>query len=148
MEREMQVRVLGQGDIEHILASDAFDAAPDRAQTLAFLGEPNHLILGAFDADRLIGFASGVILLHPDKAPVLFISEVGVNDTYQRNGIGTRLCATLMEKARRRGCGGVWLATEVDNLPARALYCALGARETEGIVVCDWGGVMDPPDDG
>ena len=47
-----------------------------------------------------------------------------------------------MERARARGCKGIWLATETDNIAARALYRRLGADETTGIVVYDWDGAM------
>ena len=148
MNKEIQVRPLDDGDIDLILASDAFDNAPTPEATAAFLADPNHLIVGAIDAGRLIGFATGAILLHPDKAPAFFVSEVGVNDTYRRQGIGTRLCAMLLDAARRRGCQGIWLATETENAPARGLYRALAARETGGIVVYDWDGAMDRPGGG
>ena len=95
-------------------------------------------------ADRTaIGFASGTVLLHPDKPPALFVNEVGVDERWRRMGIATELCGRLFQIARDRGCQGIWLATEQENDAARALYKALNARETKGIVVYDWDGAMD-----
>ena len=37
----------------------------------------------------------------------------------------------------------IWLATETDNQPARAIFNKLNARETQSVVVYDWDGVMD-----
>ena len=87
--------------------------------------------------------ASGTVLLHPDKPPMLFVNEVGTHQHVRRQGIARRLCAALFEAARARGCKGIWLATETDNAPARALYHALGGRETEGFVIYDWDGALD-----
>jgi len=90
-----------------------------------------------------VGFASGTVLFHPDKQPGFFINEVGVAPAFRRRGIGRTLCRMLMDLVRERGCRDIWVATEDDNDPARALYRSLKARETGGIVVNDWGGAMD-----
>lgn len=148
MREKMQVRLLDAGDAALILQSPAFDAPAGKSRTAAFLADQNHLIAGAVRDGVLIGFASGAILLHPDKPPFLFINEVGVEDAFRRRGIGRRLCDVLMTAARLRGCRGTWLATETDNEAARALYRSLDGRETEGIVVYDWDGAMDPPAEG
>lgn len=71
------------------------------------------------------------------------MNEVDVTPKQQQRGIATVLCQKLIEIARQRGCKGIWLATEDDNVAARALYRKLDARETAGIVVYDWDGVMD-----
>lgn len=138
-----EIRRLTQADTALILASDAFDHRPRRDQTAGFLSNDNHEIVGAIHEGRLIGFASGVILLHPDKAPQFFISEVGVNEAHRKKGVATRLVTALIAVAKDKGCDGLWLATEKDNEPARGLYKKLKARETKDIVVYDWGGVMD-----
>lgn len=88
--------------------------------------------------DELIGFASGIIHHHPDKSAQLFISEVGVNAPFRKRGIGAALVNAL-----KAGYDTVWLATEEDNAAARGLYLKTGGAETKGVVVYDWGGVMD-----
>jgi ribosomal protein S18 acetylase RimI-like enzyme len=109
---------------------------PDQAK--AFLASPSHDIVVAMAGDLVVGMASGLAMLHPDKAPAYFISEVGVRDAYQRRGIATRLCRALHDISEKRGCAGIWVATEGDNHRARALYRALAARETAQVVVYDW----------
>ena len=136
---------LGPDDLDRLLGikEGLFDnpIRPDQAR--AFLNEPNHILMLAYDGANAVGMASGQIMLHPDKPPAFFIAEVGVRETHQRQGIAKRLCAALMTTARARGCEGIWLATEADNVAARALYTALNARETDDIVVYDWDGAMD-----
>ncbi|MFV2002826.1 MAG: GNAT family N-acetyltransferase, partial [Paracoccaceae bacterium] len=71
------------------------------------------------------------------------VNEVGVHDDYLRRGIGSRLTKALLDLVQADGDYDIWLATEHDNVAARALYNKLGARETGGIVVYDWGHAMD-----
>ena len=66
-----------------------------------------------------------------------------MDEELRNQGIGTALTQRLLDMGRARGCKGIWLATEGDNAPARALYRKLAARETKEIVVYDWDGAMD-----
>lgn len=69
------------------------------------------------------------MLLHPAKASVFFINEVDVAPACRRQGVATALCRKLIGIARDQGCRGIWLATEEDNVAARALYRRLDARD-------------------
>ena len=139
------LHLMGPDDLERLLAVEdgLFDNAirPDQAE--AFLNDPSHILIIAFDGDHAVGMASGQILLHPDKAPAFFVAEVGVRDAWQQRGIAKQMCARLLDEARALGSEGIWLATEGDNVAARALYRSLDARETADIVVYDWDGAMD-----
>lgn len=126
-------------------AADVFDNPVDPNQLRAFLADPGHLMVFATLGARVVCFASGSILLHPDKAPAFFVNEVGVDEDMRNQGFGAAVTEHLLALARASGCKGIWLATEGDNAPARALYRKLGARETEDIVVYDWDGAMDDP---
>lgn len=127
-----------------LLAGAAVFDGPVRPTSLAaFVADPGHELVFATSGGRVVGFASGTILLHPDKAPSFFVNEVGVEEDVRRQGIGAAVTERLMEIARAAGCEGIWLATEADNTPARALYRRLAARETGDIVVYDWDGAMD-----
>ena len=134
---------LDQENAQLLLGAGVFDNPVDTGQLDGFLADDVHELIFAVLGKTVIGFASGTILLHPDKAPALFVNEVGVAHDHQRQGIAQTLCNMLFDVARNRGCQGIWLATEDDNTPARALYRSLGARETGGVVVYDWDGAMD-----
>ena len=120
------------------LGPDVFDNPVDPVHLDAFLNDPSHLMVLGVQAGRVVGFASGVMNYHPDKAPVLFLSEIGTVPAERRKGIATALAKALIDLGKARGCTGCWLATEMDNHAARGLYRALGARETRDIVVYDW----------
>ena len=125
--------------------ADVFDNPVAPAQLQRFVDDAGHHLSFATSADRVIGFASGTVLLHPDKDPAFFVNEVDVTPDMQRQGIATELCTRLVNHARAAGCRGIWLATEGDNTPARGLYRKLNASETGDIVVYDWDGALDVP---
>ena len=58
--------------------ADMFDNPVKPAQLAAFLDDPGHELVLARAQGKAIGFASGLRMLHPDKAPLFFINEVGV----------------------------------------------------------------------
>jgi ribosomal protein S18 acetylase RimI-like enzyme len=143
MNEEITYHILAPQNARQLQGSDVFDNNVDPEQLTAFLADPGHEMVFAAVGARIIGMASGTVLLHPDKQPAFFINEVGVNEDFRRRGIAISLCKLLMKVARDRGCRGIWLATEIDNIEARGLYRRLDARETRGIVVYDWDGAMD-----
>lgn len=113
-------------DTAHYLdrvAEGVFDHAVRPDQTAAFVAEPSHMMaLAVSSDDAVVGMASAVRYLHPDKLPSLWINEVGVGDDWLRQGIASQLMETMLEKAEELGCEGAWLGTETDNIPALALY--------------------------
>jgi GNAT superfamily N-acetyltransferase len=107
------------------------DILPDQAAL--FLADPANVIWLAFDGDDAVGMLTGTVLRHPDKAPALFVNEVGTRDDWLRRGIARALVSRALDWTRASGIsGGMWLGTEADNAPARALYRACGADEVGG----------------
>jgi aminoglycoside 6'-N-acetyltransferase I len=110
---------------------DVFDheVRPDLLRQL--LGNPmNHLAVAVVDG-TVVGMASAISYVHPDKPLQLFINEVGVAGGYRRRGIARRLMDLIIDHGRRLGCTEAWVATEVGNTAARALYRATGGVEDE-----------------
>ena len=131
------VRRLGPGDAAVLdrVAPEVFDHAVDPRWTAEFLADPRHHLVVAIDGDTVVGFASGVHYVHPDKPPELWVNEVGVAPSHQRRGIGRAVVAALFAHGRTLGCREAWLGTEHDNAPARALYAALGGTETSMVIL-------------
>ena len=134
----VEFHILDAGNAARLMDAGVFDNPVDPAQLQSFVDDAGHLLVFATDGPGVVGFASGTILRHPDKDPVLFLNEVDVTPERQREGIGRELCVRLMALAKDAGCQGTWLATEVDNAPARALYRSLRATESTGVVIYDW----------
>jgi ribosomal protein S18 acetylase RimI-like enzyme len=147
-----KVRLAGPSDAADVLAADVFDDPANALATAGFLGAPgapdprNILVLAEMDG-RIVGFASGTVLDHPDKPRNLFVQELGVNEEAQRRGIARALMAALRTEGRARGCSATWVLTEDDNHAARATYAATGGEETTGVVMYEWTEAPSDPDD-
>jgi ribosomal protein S18 acetylase RimI-like enzyme len=127
---EIEVRMLRPEDetVLQNVASDVFDEMINPDLVTEFLCDSRHHLVVALDGDLVVGFASGVTYLHPDKPLALWINEVGVAPTHQRQGIGQRVMQTLLELGRGLGCEQAWVLTERSNTPARGLYESIGGQ--------------------
>ncbi|PVH28621.1 GNAT family N-acetyltransferase [Pararhodobacter oceanensis] len=139
-----RIHRLTLADLPRLCATPAglFDNPIDPEQAEAFLRNPLHLMLAMLEGEIILAFASGTILLHPDKPPGLFINEVGTRPAHRRRGYAKALVKALIAQANAQGCTTAWLGTEPDNLPARALYQSLDAQE-ESFIGYAWGGAFD-----
>ena len=131
------VRVLGPGDawVLERVAAEVFDNDVDACWAADFFADRRHHLAVALDGEVVVGMASGVHYVHPDKAPELWINEVGVAPTYHRRGIGRQLVEALLARAEELGCGEAWVLTEESNAAARRLYAAVGGTETTVVMV-------------
>lgn len=115
------------------IAPDVFDEPIDPERLAAYLAEPGHLMVLAFDGDTVVGQCAGVIHRHPDKPTELYVDEVGTASTHLRQGIARKMLAELFAWGRELGCTEAWLGTERDNHAANALYRGLTPTEDEAI---------------
>lgn len=122
------VRLLGPDDagvLDHV-ASDVFDDDVNARWAAEFIADPRHHLAVALDRTTVVGMASGVHYVHPDKSPELFVNEVGVAPTHQGQGIGRRLMQALLDHGRALGCREAWVLTDYSNAAARRLYASVG----------------------
>jgi aminoglycoside 6'-N-acetyltransferase I len=128
----MDVRLLTRGDdpVLQDVAEGVFDVAVDRALVSEFLADPRHHICVAIEEGTVVGFASAVHYVHPDKPAELWINEVGVAPAFQRRGLAKAVLQELLSHARSLGCREAWVLTDEDNTSARALYKSVGGEET------------------
>ncbi len=128
---DVVVRRVGHADLGLLgrVADDVFDGPIDAALLSEFLADPrHHLAIALSAANEVVGFASAVHYVHPDKRPQLFINEVGVSGPWQGRGLGSRLLHSLLDHAQALGCSEAWVLTDADNTAACALYRAAGGR--------------------
>ena len=129
------------------VAPGTFDNPIDPRWRDEFLADSRHHMAVAILAGEVIGMASAVTYVHPDKPPELWINEVGVAPAHRGRGVGKRLLAALFAHGRALGCTEAWLGTEPDNVAARRLYAAVGGREqTMMYFTFDLAGASSPGD--
>ncbi|WP_395748468.1 GNAT family N-acetyltransferase [Prosthecobacter sp.] len=107
------------------VAPDVFDHAVSPAFASEFLRDPRHHLAVAIDQDIVIGFASAVHYVHPDKPPELWINEVGVAESHRRKGLARQLLLLLFDLARSLGCRHAWVLTDRANPSAANLYSSM-----------------------
>ena len=131
------VRILGRDDAAVLrrVADGVFDHPVDPALTEEFLCDPRHHLAVALSADLVVGIASAVHYVHPDKPAELWVNEVGVAPRFRRQGLGKRLLQSLLAHGKASGCSEAWLGTERSNAAARRLYAAVGGKEETMVYV-------------
>lgn len=128
----MEIRLLGRGEahvLDHV-APEVFDKPVVPRLRDEFLADARHHLVVAIDAGVVVGFASGVHYVHPDKPAELWIGELAVTPALQRHGVGRRLLGALIDHARALGCVEAWVLTEPYNQAAVALYASTGMVRT------------------
>jgi len=127
----IEIKVLQRGD-DAVLANvapEVFDNPIDPDLTAEFLADLRHHIAVAIDDGLVVGFASGVHYVHPDKPPELWINEVAIAPTHRRQGLGKGVLLALFEVGRAHKCKVAWVLTDRTNPAAMALYRSLGGTE-------------------
>ncbi len=127
MDDDIKIERLGAGDERRLanVAAGVFDNEVVPRLAKRYLQGAHNVLVVALAGDLVVGFASGLFYLHPDKEQELWVNEVGVATAYRRRGIGQEIMATIAQIALRESCRGCWVLTEPDNAPANALYRSL-----------------------
>jgi GNAT superfamily N-acetyltransferase len=133
----IEIAVLGSNDA-HVLTNVApgvFDNPIDLPATSSFLGDPRCHLVVALEDGSVVAFVSAVHYVHPDKPrPELWINEASVAPTHQGRGLGKALMASMLDAARKIGCGEAWVLTDRSNGPAMRLYASTGGIESDQVM--------------
>ena len=142
-----QVRLLGHGDGPLLakVAPGVFDYPVDDRLAQEVLTDPRHHLAVALDGDTVVGFASAVHYVHPDKPPELWVNEVSVAETHRRHGLAKALLRALFEAGRGLGCAHAWVLTDRENRAAMRLYASAGGIGTEHMMFTFRLGAGPPP---
>jgi aminoglycoside 6'-N-acetyltransferase I len=127
----IEIKLLECGD-EAVLdnvAPQVFDNPISSRLTAEFLSDPRHHLVVAIENGRVVGFASGVHYVHPDKPAELWVNELGITPTHRGRGLGKGVLQLLLMKGRQLGCARAWVLTDRQNTAATALYASLGGKE-------------------
>lgn len=128
----MEFKILRPEDAAVLFATspDVFDDALDPRATREFLSDPRHHLVVAIDHGVVVGFASAVHYVHPDKrSPEMWINEVGVAASHRGRGVAKAILQRLLEVAREIGCAEAWVLSDRANEAALRLYKSNGGIE-------------------
>jgi len=126
----VEIKILRSGDraiLDHV-APGVFDSPLDPRLVTEFLGDARHHLVVAIDRGQVVGMASGVHYVHPDKPSELWINEVGVAPGQQGQGVGRALLHALLQHAESLGCREAWVLTDRANDAAMRLYASTGGQ--------------------
>jgi aminoglycoside 3-N-acetyltransferase I len=102
-------------------------ASPERLRQL--LVNDNFWIYGAFDdAMPIGGITAHVIPMTHSPGEELFIYDVAVQRSHQRQGVGTKLMAAVLQAAGERGLLSVFVPADNDDGHALEFYKAIGGE--------------------
>jgi ribosomal protein S18 acetylase RimI-like enzyme len=127
------IKILSSSDLSLLLnaSDDVFDNPVDEKYAREFLADPRHHIVVALVDGVVIGFASAVHYIHPDKPPELWINEVGVAAQHQGKGVGKAIMNEMLNLGKQLGCVNAWVLTDKNNIAANGLYKSVGGRVSE-----------------
>jgi 2-phosphosulfolactate phosphatase len=132
----IEIRLLQQGDEAVLTAVTAgvFDNDVDERFVAQFLSDARHHIAVAIEDGLVVGFASAVHYIHPDKQPELWINEVAVSPKHRGRGLGKGLLSALFKAGQQYECAEAWVLTDRANIPAMRLYSSLGGTDSDQVM--------------
>jgi GNAT superfamily N-acetyltransferase len=128
----MEIKVLQAGDdrVLGTVVDGVFDGQLDCRTTKEFLSDSRHDMVVAVENGVVVGFASAVHYVHPDKpSPELWVNEVGIATSHRKRGLGKAIIQSLLDLAGKLGCIEAWVLTDRMNTAAMRLYSSSGGVE-------------------
>ena len=111
----------------------------DAEQGQRFLAHPDTLLLVARWNGEVCGFLSAYRLQRFDRRQAeVLLYEIGVEESFQRRGAGRALVEEAKRWAAEVSADELWVLTEDDNAPARALYATTGGREQTNMTMFEY----------
>ena len=132
-----EILMMGPDNLDALEAvrDDLFDGPVVPARAREFLADSRHHLVVAIEENSVIGFATAIHYVHPDKAPELWIAEVGVLEDFRQRGVARDLMRRLLALGSELGCVEAWVLTEKQNGAAIRLYESVGGqREDEPVM--------------
>ena len=137
----IRVRPMAERDLEAALPLFAgyqrfYESESDDGRNLAFFRRflapsEDGLLVGAWDEDRLVGFACSYWTFSSTVADdIALMNDLFVEEDYRGRGVGHALIDATVEAARERGLHHVEWFTATDNEVAQRLYDRTGAERS------------------
>jgi ribosomal protein S18 acetylase RimI-like enzyme len=135
------IRRLAPGDEQLLreLCRHFKDRVPSQEEAVAVLAREELPIWVAEVDGELAGFAYAHVLLRIDGDTSVFLYELGVDERFQRRGLGRALVEEARSLGRELGAKEMWVETSYDNESAKQTYAAAGGTEfPETVLTFEW----------
>ena len=93
-----------------------------------FIENDNSYGFIAKENNKIIAFATGFVLIHPNEEKVFYFDTIDVMNDYQGEGIGTKLMIYTRNYAKSIGCSEMFLVTNKSNISACRCYEKSGGK--------------------
>jgi aminoglycoside 3-N-acetyltransferase I len=134
---EIETRRLQNGDRElarslFTLMAEVFEeerASHNDAYLDGLLNRPDFWVIAALHGNEIVGgITAHTLPMTRDESSELFIYDLAVKNTFQRQGIGTKLVTSLCHYARAAGITETFVAADNEDTHALDFYRAIGGE--------------------
>lgn len=101
-----------------------------------FLDDKNTISFIAKTNNKIVGFAYGYDIIHPDGRRAYFIYSIGMLLEYQNKGYGTKLLSFIKDYISNKGYFEMFVMTDKGNPRACHVYEKLGGKNDYEDEIC------------
>lgn len=133
----MEYKLLEEKDLElmkEIIEDD--DKIFDLENMKKFYNDKNTIAFIAKQENKIVGFAYGYDIIHPDGKHAYFIYSIGILSDYQDKGYGTKLLSFIKEYVCQNGFFVMFVLTDKGNPRACHVYEKLGGKNDYEDEIC------------
>ena len=134
------IRALGPEDVDVLdrVRPGTFRESPDPVHAWAFLTTGVNAMAAALTRGEVIGYATGLVVLHPDRPREFLVTDISVHPDFRGRGLGTRLIERLLGTASERGCETMALSMTSENGGVRRICEKLDGTLTADHALVTW----------
>ena len=133
----MEYKVLEEQDLElmqEVIEDD--DMLFDLDNIKKFYNDKNTISFIAKTGNKVVGFAYGYDIIHPDGRHAYFIYSIGMLPNYQDQGYGTKLLTFIKDYISNNGFFEMFVMTDKGNPRACHVYEKLGGKNDYEDEIC------------
>jgi len=133
----MEYKLLEEKDLElmkDVIEDD--DMTFDLNNIKKFLDDKNTIGFIAKTDNKIVGFAYGYDIIHPDGRHAYFIYSIGMLPKFQDKGYGTKLLSFIKDYISNNGYFEMFVMTDKGNPRACHVYEKLGGKNDYEDEIC------------
>ena len=133
----MEYKLLEEKDLEllkDVIEDD--DMIFNISDVKKFYEDKNTISFIAKENNKIVGFAYGYDIIHPNNKQAYFIYSIGMLPDYQNKGYGTKLLSFIKDYISSHGFFEMFVLTDKGNPRACHVYEKLGGKNDYENEIC------------